>query len=347
MTERSLPEQLPAERRKQLLARLAAERAYFLRHYWGLSSETLCALPINEAGWTAKDLLWHVGYWDAFHAQWIAMVLDGRQAEIQRAETTALNEKAYEQLKGVPLEESLAVCLKERRGFLTILQNVPDELLYQRIHVAQKWQTSISSWARWRFLHDARHAAELKRQRTATPAPLPAAQVGPKVILQALLRASWQEWATVVTLLPADEWASRPIVGEATLLELIRRLTGWATFGTRTLARLAQGPLAFPVTTAAYEAFDRALSAANQGQTGDQVWVACLQAQQSLLAQIETTTEAALTLAFVTPWGTATTGYRFATLCGTRPGAYAAELRRALAIPNLPRRLKQYALPLA
>lgn len=335
--------------RKQLVARLAAERAYFLRQYGGLTAETLCAAPINAEGWAAKDLLCHVGYWDAFHARRMSMVLDGHKQEIQllggQEEQDALNQQTFERLRGLPLDEALAVCLKERRGFLTVLDSVPDERLHRRIRVAGEWQTTMRTWARWRFLHDAGHAAELGRWRTTLPENGPWVHVGPKSILQALIRAAWQEWGTAAALVPGDEWASRPIHGTATLLELSRRLTGWAKFGAGTLARLAQGPLAFPVTTATYEAFDDALSAANQGQTRDQVWVACLEAQQSLLSQIEVTSDPALAIAFVTPWGTATTGYRFATFCGTRPSAYAADLRHSLAIPNLPRRLRQYPLP--
>jgi hypothetical protein len=347
MIDRSSPDAL-AYRRKQLVARLAAERAYFLRQYERLAAETLCGVPVNGEGWTAKDLLGHVGYWDAFHARRMSLVLDGRKQEIEllggQEERDALNQQAFEQFRGMQLDEVLAVCLKERRGFLTILDSVPDELLHRRIRVAGEWQTMMRTWVRRRFLHDAGHAVELERWRSTLSENGSQVQVGPKVILQAIIRAAWQEWATAVALVPADDWAMRPISGEATLLELMRRLTGWAKFGAGTLARLAQGPLAFPVTTATYELFDDALAAANQGQTEDQVWVACLEAQQKLLSQIETTPEPALAIAFVTPWGTATTGYRFATFCGTRPSVFAADLRRSLALPNLPRRLRQNPL---
>lgn len=333
--------------RKQLLARLAAERVYLLQQYWGLPADMICRYPMNEQGWTAKDLLAHIGFWDTFYTRWMSMVLDGRQDEIELSDEgkAALSEENQQRFQGLSLEESLAICLKERRGFLVLLGQVPDGLLHRRIRFSSGWQTSMRTWARGRFLHDARHAAELKEWRTDFSENNQHNQLfqsGPKRILQALVRATGQEWQTVVALVPAEERGSRPIVNGADLLELTRRLTGWAKFGAGTLARLAQGPLAFPVTTATYESFDRALSAANQGQSWDEVWSQWEQAQKGLLAQIESASEPALGIAFVTPWGTATNGYRFATFCGLRPSAYAADLRQALTLPNLPRRLKQH-----
>lgn len=330
--------------RKQLLARLAAERVYLLQQYWGLSGDMLCRYPMNEQGWTAKDLLAHIGFWDAFHTQRMSLVLSGRQDEIEplAIEQAALNEKNQQQFRGLPLEESLAICLKERRGFLILLEQIPDELLHRRIRLSWGWQTSMRTWARWRFLHDAEHAAELKQWRTEFSEGNQPVQTGPKSILQALVRATGQEWKTMVALVPPAERVSRPLVSGADLLELTRRLTGWAKFATGTLARLAQGPLAFPVTTATYESFDQALSAANQGQNWNEVWSLWEQAQKGLLAQIESASESSLAIAFVTPWGTATNGYRFATYCGLRPSAYAADLRQTLRLPNLPRRLKQH-----
>ncbi len=55
--------------RKQLLARLAAERVYLLQQYWGLPADMICRYPMNEQGWTAKDLLAHIGFWDAFYTR--------------------------------------------------------------------------------------------------------------------------------------------------------------------------------------------------------------------------------------------------------------------------------------
>jgi hypothetical protein len=347
MVKAASPEKL-AVWRKQLLARLAAERASLLRQYNGLAAETLCTLPVNEQGWTAKDQLTLVAFWDAFYAQQITLVLDGRKAELQLptapAAAAALDRQALVRFQSLPLDEALALCLKERRGFLAVLETIPDPILHRRLRPGGTRQTTLRTWVRSRFLHDAACAATLQRWRTT----LPTGKVtfGSRPLLQALLRATWQEWAAAVALLPLEERSLRPVRDGVTLLELIRRLTGWATFGVRTLARLAEGPIAFPVTTATYQSFDAAISAANQETTWDSAWVACRQAQKSLVAQIAAAPEPALATPFVTPWGTATTGYRFVTFCGTQPGIYAADLRRTLAIPNLPRRLQHHPLPI-
>ena len=72
---------LAAASRTDLLAWLAAERSDLLMQLVDLDERTLSQQAVT-GGWTVKDLLAHVAYWDAFFARSVEMALAGRAGKV-------------------------------------------------------------------------------------------------------------------------------------------------------------------------------------------------------------------------------------------------------------------------
>ena len=81
--------------RQQLLARLAAERAYLLLQYRGLRVEALTAVPA-AGNLTFKEVLLHVAAWDAFHTEKISLVESARSSELPELTPEILDQRNAE-----------------------------------------------------------------------------------------------------------------------------------------------------------------------------------------------------------------------------------------------------------
>lgn len=189
--------------RRELLARLMVERAGLLQQFLGLGEETLTTVAVMDR-WTAKDLLAHIAYWDAFQAARITLTLENRLDASQpmggKVDLDARNVEVYGRFKEIPLEGALAMLLKERGGFLAALKRVPDAHLWQEIEMPWGLRTRIADWARWRHEHDAEHARHLKAWRERMPETLPTDVAGPDYFLRESLHATRKAFASVVTL---------------------------------------------------------------------------------------------------------------------------------------------------
>ena len=330
--------------RKQLLARLAAERAYLLLQYRGISAETLTAVPA-AGDLTCKDVLLHVAAWDAFHTERINLVRSNRSAERQPFTQAFLDQRnadLREQFQSIPLEQAVATCLKERSGFLAELNRVSDEELHKRIRLPTGERVRMRTWARWRFLHDMAHAAELETWRGSQPPDI-VRQAGPKFILRTIFKATRKEFLTVADLIPNDERINRPVCGVWGLKDLVGHLTDWERVGVDGLSQLADGKTpTFDYEIPDFDTFNNANAAARADQSWEQVWADFTTTRQDFTDLFDQLPADMLSQTMATPWGSPIPVYVWVMVWAGHEHEHAIDVRAGLMLRNWPRRLTKH-----
>jgi len=330
--------------RKQLLARLMAERAYLLLQYRGLNEETLTA--VSAAGsLTFKDLLLHVAAWDGFQSERMSLVSSSRLSELQEFTPDILDQRNAElekQFQTVPLEQALATSLKERSGFLAMLKHISDEDLHRRFTMPDGSRTRMRSWARWRFLHDMAHAGELETWRNNQPSEV-VRQTGPKFMLRAITNATRKEFLTLVDLVPADERISRSVCGVWGLKDLVGHLTDWERIGLDGLSQLVDGKTpTFDYEISDFDQFNNENAAARADQSWERVWADFIMARKDFLDAFDQLPEETLAQTMPTPWGGTIPVYVWVMVWAGHDHEHAIDVRGGLNLRNWPRRLTKH-----
>ncbi len=330
--------------RQQLLARLAAERAYLLLQFRSLDEETLTSIPA-VGSLTFKNVLLHVAAWDAFHTEKISLVRNGRFAELVELTPESLNRRnaeLEEQFQDISLERALAVCLKERAGFLAELKRVPDEALHKRMTLPSGHRVRMRTWARWRFLHDMDHAAQLEAWRQQQSQET-VRQVGPKYILQAIFNAARKEVLSLIPLIPEEERVSRSVCGVWGLKDLLGHLTDWERVGLDGLCQLADGKVPeFDYEIPDFDAFNNKNAEARSGQSWADTWADLTQTRKDFTDLFDQLPEKSLARPMPTPWGGATPVYFWILVWAGHDHEHAIDVRQALQLQSWPRRLRAH-----
>ena len=307
-------------------------------------TEALTAVPA-AGNLTFKEVLLHVAAWDAFHTEKINLVESARSSELPELTPEILDQRNAElekQFKSVPLEQALATSLKERAGFLAALKQVPDDRLHRRFTMPSGSRTQIRTWARWRFLHDMAHAAELETWRNSQP-PEVVRLVGPKFVLRAIVNATRKEFLSLVDLIPSDERVLRPVCGVWGLKDLVGHLTDWERVGLDGLCQLADGKTPeFDYEIPDFDAFNNQNAAARAEQSWAQVWADFIATRQDFLDVFDQLPEASLAREMPTPWGGAIPAYVWVMVWAGHDHEHAIDVRGALALRNWPRRLTKH-----
>jgi uncharacterized damage-inducible protein DinB/predicted RNase H-like HicB family nuclease len=150
--------------RCHLLARLAAERARLLEQVTGLDEKTLTESPVLD-DWTARDLLAHIAAWDRWALQEMQRMLSGDPPDLTTArDEDAFNAAAVATWRGRALDEVLAELQTARASWVTWLENLPEEMFFQR-RLFQEENWSFPGWLRVYWEHDAEHAAQIAAWR--------------------------------------------------------------------------------------------------------------------------------------------------------------------------------------
>lgn len=333
-----------AQWRLHLLARLAAERAYLFNVLLGLSEAQLTtAEPLS--GWTIKDLLAHIAFWDGFHTNRMQMVSDGRIAEItevgDEADMDAFNAKLLADHKQIPLEQAFAMLHKERGGFMQLLKRTSDAELQRQIRLPWGWRTHRRVWAKWRYLHDMDHAQQIRDWRETLPAEEKRSN-GPAYLLRALLRACRKEFVTLLPLLPETEWSSQPVCGVWTMKDLVGHLTAWAEVGVIGLQQAAVGqtPIFEPITD--FEEWNMMEAAKRKDTSWEAIWDAYQTSYDALLTGLNELSDEQLAFAFKTPWGSQVSLFRWLTIWPLHEREHAVDVRHALNLSRWPKRLTEH-----
>jgi hypothetical protein len=337
------PAQVNPVRRAQLLARLAAERSHLLLQLEGLDEETLSHNPVVE-GWTAAGLLAHLGYWDAFAADRLMKLADGRLNEIRPVEKhdtlEAHNQEARVRFAGLPFTQGLAIALKERRGLHLALQSVPDDVLEAPVQLRPGWQTTPRVWARWPARHDAEHAADLVRWRAGYPPNDPSLRVTHRELLRPILGLSRNEFRALAALIPASERETRPVEGVWTLKQVLGHLIDYEGLGIIALTSIAAGrEPEYQNTIHDFDAFNNMRGVVWQARPWAEVSTRYLSMRHTLLQTAARLKGEALARPFAAPWPATTTACGYLLDMAQHEREHADGLRRSLGLPALPRRL--------
>lgn len=333
--------QILAEWRLHYLARLRAERAYLLTQLRGLNEETLVTQTVYD-DWTVKDIIAHIPHFDAVHTGRMQMVLDGRLAEIseitQDDNLDNYNKKLLSEIKGIPLEQTMAMLLKERSGFRAVLKRVPDADLHQRLTMPWGWRTSMRVWANWRYLHDMDHGRQLAEWRQTLPRQQRTA-VTPRYILRAILNATRQSFLALLPLIPEAEWTTRPVCGRWTMKDLIGHLTDWEIVAVDALRQLAVGQTPeFDYTIGAFDAFNNPNAEARKAQPWAEVWTEFEAVRQEMITLLESITPENMARKFKAPWGSDLPGTFWPLIWAGHEMEHAVDVRAALGLLNWPKR---------
>jgi hypothetical protein len=330
-------------RRSQLLARLAAERSHLLLHMEGLDEETLNHSPVFE-GWTAAGLLAHLAYWESFAANRLVMLVDGRRIEIQPLggdDTLETRNAAMRaRFANLPFVEAVAICQKERRGFLLALAQTSDEALGRRVRLRPGWRVTPYKWARWPYRHDAEHAADLARWRKLYPPNDPSLRTIHRSLLRPILGLSRQEFLALATLVEPGRRETRPIEGAWTLKQVLGHLGDYERLGVVALKAMAAGcEPEYDTAIPDFDGYNAGRGATWAATSWAETWATYLATRQALLRVAETLPNEALARPFPAPWPAMTTACGYLLDMAEHEREHADDLRRAFGLPALPRRL--------
>jgi len=322
---------IPANWRLTTIANLAAARANLLRQFRGLDVDSFN--NVVSGAWTVKDMLPHIAYWDAFHADLIAKTVNGRSQPIQSITSAEqldeLNEQTRLRHQSTPLEQALAMLLKERGGFLAMMAQLSDEEMHTLVELGNGRKTYPYKWVEWRIAHDEGHATELAAWRETLPAEAKQ-QSSPKFIIRELLKATRKEFLSIAALVADAEQGSKPVCGVWTLKDVVGHLLDWELMGMDALRQLAAGltPTFEPIPD--FEVFNTSHAAARREQSWDEVWEAFINTRQDLLALLDQLSDKQLKRPFSTPWNSTTNGYDWIQIWSGHEHEHAADVRTAV-----------------
>ncbi|VAW43489.1 hypothetical protein MNBD_CHLOROFLEXI01-2379 [hydrothermal vent metagenome] len=331
-----------AQWRLDLIARLAAERAFLFSSLLGFSEAELITLE-PMAGWTVKDLLAHIAFWDGFHTNRMQMVADGRIREVMEVgDYDLFNERLLQEQKEMPLEQAFGMLQKERNGFSQLLKRLDDVELQAQIRLSWGWRTHLRVWAKWRYLHDMDHAQQLKAWKESLP-DMNRRAVGPAYLLRALLKACHKEFVSLLSLLPESDWSSKPVCGVWTMKDLIGHLDAWARVGGMALTQTFAGqtPIIEPITD--FEGWNMTEAAKRADLPWETVWEAYETSHQALIAGLDELSQEQLAVEFKTPWGANNSLFRWFTIWPLHEREHAIDVRHALNLTRWPKRLTEHS----
>lgn len=309
--------------RRQLLALLAGERADFLYLLLGLDEETLATRPVFDDQ-TVKDLLAHIASWDALYRDRMALVLAGRQEEIDGVDPDERNASVRDQRRDWTLSRAMAAFSEARQTFLHTLARVSPEQLHRPVAIPGADARPMRAWAVWRARHDAVHAADLRRWRQENQLE---EGVGPKAILLAALAASRDEIGTLSSMIPEEERASRPVADEWTLKDVAGHLADWELFLVEVLRAGRMLDMGYGGDV---DEWNAAHAAARSEQTWARAWEDYRQARQETVDVVQEMDQEKLASPLKNPWGKDASTYRIIEWWLEHEREHAAVLRRAL-----------------
>jgi hypothetical protein len=319
--------------RLEMLARLAVERSFLLRQLWALDEVMLTSVPVSN-GRTAKDIIAHVAAWDSLVLSRLRMVGNGRTAQIEPQGVgegrEAFNAELQQRYQNRNLKLVLAFALRERSNLIYAFNQFSDAELEDRFTLPWGEETSRREWFEQRLQHDTFHATELESWRKTLPLATKR-QVGPKLILRAILKATRKEITTLIDLVSPASWENDPVHGSWTLKDLIGHLTDWELLICDGLRQLLHGKTPrFAMAVTDFAAFDEALVQARKSQSWQQVWQDFMRSRKMLDDLFQQFPELFLSHTLVTPWDKEMPAYFWLTIIFGHEHEHAAHIRQSL-----------------
>ncbi len=324
----------------ELAARLAAERAYLLRQLWALDEATLTTAVVGN-GRTPKEIIAHIGGWDSLTVSRLRRVMNGRVHTIdphdQGQNRADFNAQLHDRYQKHNLKLSLAFALRERSNLLYALDQIDAVALERPFLLPWGEEISLRHWFIRQYEHDAIHAQELETWRKTLPLAQKR-QIGPKLVLRAILKSARKELLTLIPLIPATERDTLRVRGDWTLKDLIGHLTDWEQMGEAGLNQLLLGQTPEFTPIEDMNAFDEAHIAARRHQPWAQVWRTFNKTRQTLEDTYQKYPEPFLSHTITAPWGKILPAYFWLTMLFGHDTEHATDVRRTLQLSTWPER---------
>lgn len=211
-----------SEFKQQIFTQLALSRVRLFQSLLGMNGEQL-ERPIWE-DWSARKLLVHIGRWDAFEAERLQALIDGRVDETHSVNTDEINATWAAQDADLTLDAALAIVQKERNGFLNVIATADDDLLRSTVKLSDDFEIFATQGINNSIEHDDDHANDIITWRKANEIKR-WGHIGERSVVIAALRASRNAVLTAAQLAAdlevEDGWSADG---------LIAHLAGWDQF---------------------------------------------------------------------------------------------------------------------
>ncbi|MCO5197643.1 MAG: DinB family protein [Anaerolineae bacterium] len=314
------------------LARLHAERAHLLWELIGLSAAQLDDESFSAENHRVRDLLPHIAKWDAFEANRLAMIRDGRLAEIESVAVDDTNAAWFDQYRTLSLDQAVAMLQKERNGFVNVVKEIADADFDREVMLPFGRIVSVNAELAMQAQHDADHRHDIVAWKTEHG--IQRSPTGPRALLLAGFRASRRALRALIALLPPDEYTTRPVHGSWTLKELLAHLVGWEQYAVACL-QVDGREIPFPAGVTTVQRFNEHSIAIRADRSWAEIWSEFQTTRRNLLALLDALSQARLDGPYYTERHPRTL-YQWCVDWLHHELEHGAELRVALAIPHTP-----------
>jgi uncharacterized damage-inducible protein DinB len=313
--------------RRNLMARLAAERAGLLEKLLGLDEHTLTEEPALN-GWTVKDMLAHIAAWDRWEERTMRSMVAQEAPDLAAAQDVdAANAAFVAAWRDRSLGEVIAELMAARGDWVTWLQGLPDEELFRpRSYAGYDWTFSAVP-LRVQWEHDAEHAKQIADWCAAHDFEK---MNGPMMVLLAAVEAAREELLTAAALVPAVERTSRPVCGVWTLKDVLGHIADWERFAVEGLRQMAAGQPPDPQPIGDTETWNQSHAEARRDQPWKTVWDDLHRARQAYLDVLDGMDPPQLGRVFPFPWGPEGTPYQWTCAFAHHDREHAKDVRDAM-----------------
>lgn len=218
----------------QIAAQLAISRAKLFWSLLGLNADQL-EQPIWD-DWSARKLIAHIGRWDAFEAERLQALIDGRIDETHSVNVDTINAEWAAKDADMTLDAAVAIVQKERNGFLNVIATADDDLLRSTITLPDGFELFAMQGINNSIEHDDDHAADIMKWRKENDLR-PYATLGERSILVAAMRSGRNAVLAAYELakddVAIDDWRAN---------DVLAHLVGWERYLISTVEQLESTP---------------------------------------------------------------------------------------------------------
>jgi uncharacterized damage-inducible protein DinB len=314
--------------RRELMARLAAERAGLMEGLLGLDERALRE-PRSLGEWSVQDVLAHIAAWERWEMRSMGSMVAGETPDLAAAgDFDGANAAFIAPWRDRALDEVVSEVCSARAEWVAWLEGLPDKE-FSRPRSYHGWDWTFSDIPlRVQWEHDAHHAQRIAAWRKGRGAE---GGSGPKRVLLAALDAAREELMRSAALVPIEERATRRVCGEWTLKDVLGHIADWEWLGAEGLSHMAAGRSPRVEHVEDIDAWNRAHAQARRDEPWEEVWVDWNAAHDAFRDALRTVSENDLVRVYRFPWDRDGTPYGWVSIFVDHDRAHARGLRRALA----------------
>ncbi len=223
-----------------LIARLAADRARLIHACLGLNG-TMLTQRFVLGDWTILHMLAGAGEYDALYATVIPYALAGKLKEAGVYDLAAHDFTLRDRFAGWDLARVMEYLHQSRAALLAALESVPASALGVTHHFPwaggfkdRRGQGSITTFIKWRFLHDNSAREDIENWRKENDLS-EIAFPGPKALLLAALETAEADFWATAALVPELERETRRVCGIWSLKDVLGHLADCDAYYSKTM----------------------------------------------------------------------------------------------------------------